>query len=255
MKSENKSLPRIDVLNFLSKYVGYQNWDDFVFHHQRETMAHLEVENISKGNRFFILIPLITIVIMAILYMIFQVISQREVLYKFSFYDAYTQENIISNKNELMLLSVEESPLHYYSDSTGQISFQTRHDRVTLVAKSPYYKTDTIKRILRKLETQHRIILQVDDYALMLHYFSTMKADKWQKRRRFLEELIHEKALFYEVISNQGNRGMLLYNKNEFIDKLTMPTGSLKHIEILETKFRDDKIALVRFRTNNTENE
>ena len=31
IKSKNESLPRIDILNLLSKYVGYANWDDFVF--------------------------------------------------------------------------------------------------------------------------------------------------------------------------------------------------------------------------------
>jgi len=30
IKSENRSLPRIDVLNLLSKYAGYANWNDFV---------------------------------------------------------------------------------------------------------------------------------------------------------------------------------------------------------------------------------
>lgn len=255
MKSENKSLPRIDVLNFLSKYVGYQNWDDFVFHHKDQEFIKTEKKSISKGNRFFIFVPLITVLLMAALYLIFQLISQRMVVYQFSFYDAYTQEIIYSDKNELILLCEEQSPLHYYSDSLGLIFIETNKEVVTLVARSPYYRSDTIHRILKKLEPDYKISLQVDDYALILHYFSTLNSDDWQKRRSYLEELIDESALFYQVISTQGKRGMLLYNKSEFIDKLTMPTGSLKHIEILETKFRNDKIALVRFRINQPSNE
>lgn len=250
MKSENKSLPRIDVLNFLSKYVGYKNWDDFVFHHKDQELIKTETKSISKGNKYFIFIPLITVLFMAGLYLIFQLISHREVIYQFSFYDTYTKEIIRSEKNELILLCEEESPLHYLGDSLGTIFIETNKDVVTLVARSPYYKPDTIHRILRKLEPAYKISLQVDDYALILHYFSTLNTDDWQKRRSYLEELIDESALFYQVISSQGKRGMLLYNKTEFIDKLTMPTGSLKHIEILETRFRDDKIALLRFRIN-----
>ncbi len=97
--------------------------------------------------------------------------------------------------------------------------------------------------------------MQVDDYALILHYFSTMNTEDWQKRRHYLEDIIDETALFYQVISEKGDRGILLYNKIEFIDKLTMPTGSLKHIDIIDTKFKKDKIVLVRFRIKNKKDE
>ena len=32
--SKNEKLPRIDMLNILSRYVGYKNWDDFTNHHK-----------------------------------------------------------------------------------------------------------------------------------------------------------------------------------------------------------------------------
>ena len=34
MKSDKSTLPRIDLLNLLSKYAGYSNWDDFIFQHK-----------------------------------------------------------------------------------------------------------------------------------------------------------------------------------------------------------------------------
>jgi len=42
--------------------------------------------------------------------------------------------------------------------------------------------------------------------------------------------------------------GMELYTKWEFINKLTMPANSLKHIEILDTRYIDDRIIMLRFR-------
>jgi hypothetical protein len=43
---------------------------------------------------------------------------------------------------------------------------------------------------------------------------------------------------------------MALYNKQEFIDKMTVPSGSLKNIEILSSQMRKNKIMVLRFRIN-----
>ncbi|NOR88008.1 MAG: hypothetical protein GQ527_10395, partial [Bacteroidales bacterium] len=52
----------------------------------------------------------------------------------------------------------------------------------------------------------------------------------------------------YQVFNDMNKYGMAIYNKTEFIDKLSMPTTSLKNIEILDIKFKNAKIAVVRFR-------
>jgi hypothetical protein len=57
------------------------------------------------------------------------------------------------------------------------------------------------------------------------------------------------------MIDKRNVVGTELYNKQEFIDKLTMPTGSLKHIEILDTKFRKNKIMILRFKINENSHE
>jgi len=46
---------------------------------------------------------------------------------------------------------------------------------------------------------------------------------------------------------------MELFTKWEFIDKMTMPSHSLKNIEILNTKYFGDKIVVLRFRITDTE--
>jgi hypothetical protein len=45
--------------------------------------------------------------------------------------------------------------------------------------------------------------------------------------------------------------GMEMYNKEEFIDKLTMPLNSLKNIEIIETIFDGNRIKELRFKQEN----
>jgi hypothetical protein len=99
-------------------------------------------------------------------------------------------------------------------------------------------------------EKDQKISLPPNDYALIIHYFSQMKVDDWQKRRNSLEKMIDDNAMIYQVLHEGNGPGMELYNKSEFIDKLTLPAGSLRNIEILDTKYKNDKIMVLRFRIN-----
>ncbi len=245
IKSQNESLPRIDILNLLSKYVGYANWDDFVFQN-RDKVASKKI--ITKGNRYFVLVPLILVSVMVILFSLFKLFSTQQ--YHFSFYDAHTHEAIISDQIEIKLLSENESPINYFADTVGNFFLKTDQSQIKMVVSAPYYKSDTIIRILKKFDREQKIGLHANDYALIIHYFSMMDVDDWQKRRNYLAEIFDETAIIYQVLNDADASGMELYNKEEFIDRLTMPTGSLKHIEILDTKFKDDKIMVLRFRIN-----
>jgi hypothetical protein len=58
MKGESESLPRIDVLNMLSQYSGYINWQDF----RHKKMGILpEVRKPSKPVNILLKIPLLMI--------------------------------------------------------------------------------------------------------------------------------------------------------------------------------------------------
>ena len=250
IKSENDSLPRIDILNLLSKYVGYANWDDFVFQNKDKVASK---KTITKGNRYFLIIPLMMVAVMVILFFLFKLFSTQQ--YQFSFYDAHTHEAIISDQIEIKLLSEKESPVIYFADTAGSFIMKTDLSEIKLVVSAPYYKPDTITRILRKFEKEQKIGLHANDYALIIHYFSRMNVDDWRKRRKYLGEIIDDDALIYQVMNDKKDLRMELYNKEEFIDKLTMPSSSLKHIEVLETKFKKDKIWVLRFRVNKEANE
>lgn len=245
IKSKNESLPRIDILNLLSKYVGYANWDDFVFQN-KDKVASKKI--VTKGNRYFVLVPLILASVMLILFSLFKLFSIQQ--YHFSFYDAHTHEAIISEQIEINLLSENESPINYFADTAGNFFLKTDQSQIKMVVSAPYYKSDTITRILKKFDREQKIGLHANDYALIIHYFSVMDVDDWQKRRNYLDEIFDETAIIYQVLNDADATGMELYNKEEFIDKLTMPTSSLKHIEILDTKFKNDKIMVLRFRIN-----
>lgn len=245
MKSRHSSLPRIDMLNLLSKYAGFANWDDFVFKNQEK----LPVKTIVKNpNLYFIIIPVITLVIVFVFYIIFKLFNTRE--YKFCFYDADTRESITNNKIEVRLLLEGESPVNFPCGPDGCFTLNTDKSKVKMVVTAQYYQTDTIIRILKKLDLNETVNLHANDYALMIHYFSMMKVDDWEKRKKHLESMFDDGAMIYQVFNDKEATGMALYNKQEFIDKMTMPSGSLKNIEILGSQFRDKKIMVLRFRIN-----
>ena len=245
MKSTNKTLPRIDVLNLLSKYAGYANWSDFIY--KNPELVPADSLPVGKNaNRYLILVPALVLIIVCAFYGLFRLFNTRE--YQFCFYDADTREPVTNVKIEVRLLLEGESPVINFSNNDGCFLLKTDKSRIKMVVSAPYYKTDTIVRIVKKLDQKEIVNLHANDYALMIHYFSQMKLDDWQKRRERLEEMFDDGAMIYQVFGDKNAIGTELFNKQEFIDKLTVPSGSLKNIEVLDTKFRKEKIMLLRFR-------
>lgn len=257
MKTGNEKLPRIDVLNLLSKYAEYADWNDFVFNHGGVTSRPV----FKSGNKYFILVPVMVFGVLGIFILINKLLSTRE--YTFCFYDTHTKDPITSTQfntgatdsmthaNGLIEVSIileNESPVSYLCGSDGCFTMKTDRSVIKMVVKSPYYRDDTIIRTLKKFNQQETIGLRPNEYALMLKYFSEMNVGEWEKRRARMDEMFADNALIYKVMNDKRGTGMELYSKWEFIDKMTMPVSSLKNIEILYTKYVGDRIAVLRFR-------
>jgi hypothetical protein len=248
MKSEKVTLPRVDILNLLSKYVGYSTWDEFKFKNsvpEIESVSSKTDISTKKANRYFLYIPILVIVILGVFFILFKLLSTRD--YVFRFYDADSKEPITNNIIEVSLLVENESPVNFLCRPDGSFQLKTDQRTVHLIVKSPYYQTDTIIRSLDKFNPKEIIKLRPNNYALMIHYFSQMNVKDWQKRRTQLDRMISDSAMIYQVF-NKGSAGLELFNKWEFIDKLTLPSRGLKGIEILDTKSRGERIYLIRFR-------
>lgn len=243
MKSDSESLPRIDVLNMLSQYAGYSNWKDF----RHKKMNTLPVEGKQKKPlSILIRIPLILISVMILLYIIISMINTQN--YKFTFIDSDTGEPVPDNNLHVEMFMENESPVSFLSDEKGIINIRTNKSHVNMVVKVPYYLTDTITRTLRKFNHDEQISLKADYYALMISYFSQSDVNSWEKRRKQLAGILSEDAIIYQFPDKNTGSGLALYNKEEFIDKLTMPSSGLQKIEILDCRYLDGKIAILRFR-------
>lgn len=237
-KNENKKLPRIDMLNILSKYCGYKNWDDFIQKNKIEGLKKLDSKKNKKRTYIFILVILIALFIVAFL----SIPSDNN--FEFCFVDEDKNSSITETPLNITLLQQNESPLHLKTDSLGCFSYKTKEQYIHFIVDSPYHKTDTIYRSIEKNE--NRIVkLKTDDYALMLHFYSNGNKDDWLKRRSQLDKLFDEKVIIYRVFKN--NIGVELYSKDDFINQLTIPTSTLKNIQILDKVYKNEKIVKLKF--------
>jgi hypothetical protein len=169
----------------------------------------------------------------------------KETQYEFCFVDNYSKTPIEHTALDIQVLHKNESPQYFKTDSLGCFKGKATGSLIKFVVSSPYHKSDTITRILNG-NRYEQLPLYTDDYALMLDYYSNGKVNEYKKRRNELQKLINDDAIIMEVLPH--SIGVTLYDKADFINKLTTPTSSLKRLEIIETKYQNDQITKLKFR-------
>ncbi|KAB8154047.1 hypothetical protein EZY14_006320 [Kordia sp. TARA_039_SRF] len=242
MKNDAEKLPRIDMLNLLSTYVGFENWNDFVM--KSEVEAELEVEPKTKASsRKFSKLLWLVLLLPLLAFAIYSMYPTKNT-FTFCFTDADQRKAITKIPLDIEVIRANESSLYFKSDSLGCFSYTTSEKELKFVVKSPYHKTDTIVRHINS--SSHKTVqLQTDDYALMLLYYANGNTDDWQKRRAQLNELIADNAQIYRVFTN--TIGIEMYSKKEFINLLTIPTSSLKKMQVLDKIYANEKIVKLKF--------
>ena len=247
LKNENnEKLPRIDVLNMLSQYVGFKDWQAFMHEHELpqdhnpKLIRHLTSirQNLTPWAVGLLAVGLV------LLGTFWAASAPPD--YLICFIDADNNKAIERNQVEVLILKENQTPARFELDENGCLSLLTDDQMMTFIVRGAYYRDDTIVRQVSSDLRHETISLKTDDYALMIHYFSNAKVEDWHKRRSQLDEIFAEDARIFQVLSGT-QRGMEMYNKQGFIDKLTMPIQSLKNIEVLETVYRDEQIVNLRF--------
>jgi len=259
IKSVNEDkLPRTDVLDLLSQYAGYSNWNDFVCK-KRETGIGKEenketiiIESkqpepaTSKANKR--LMPVILAISVIVLLTMIWAMARKgdEVTCRFCFTDADVGTVIKNGKIGITLLHEQESPQEFTGNDSGCVNIRSKPGKVTFIVHAQYYRPDTIIRTITEGFNPETVQLKPDDYALMISIFSRSKVEDWNLRRQQLQGMFTDDARIFQVYPSD-KRGMEMYNKEEFIGKLTMPITSLKNIEVIETLYNNGKISALRF--------
>ncbi|WP_298759031.1 hypothetical protein [uncultured Psychroserpens sp.] len=230
-KNEASKLPRIDMLNLLSNYTGFENWNAF-------KSAHSSEEKNKKKRAF--LWPVIFIPIAIIFFVTMN--SKNE--FRFCFVDNLSNTAITNIPIDIKVIQEEQSPLYFKTDSLGCFDFKTKEDRIRFVVSSPYHKTDTIIRSINA-NSNNMVKLNSDDYALILKYYTNGNVKDWSKHKQKLEQLINDDAQIYRLYDN--NIGVEIYSKADFVRLLTIPTTTLKKIKILDKSYQNDQIMTLKF--------
>ncbi|MGI9525669.1 MAG: hypothetical protein ACR2MS_01005 [Weeksellaceae bacterium] len=255
-KNEVTKLPRIDMLNLLSVYAGYQNFADFKERNSiseeistdqiEENSAHSVLEESVKTSTPFhkklIFISVGILIILGTLYFILGLNKPRLNTYSFCFVE---NSNHQAPKTPLRvtLLLENESPLELKTDLNGCFHYTTEAKEIKFVVQSPFHEPDTIVRHIKNLNNE-TISLRSNDYALMLQYYTSSNVQDWKRKRERLENIVADKATIYRVYPQNG---IALYNKKEFINQLTIPTEQLQHIQILEIEYNHNQIVKLKF--------
>lgn len=262
IKSPALKLPRIDMLNMLSEYAGYKNWNDFLginnfslnnnlsSSESNESKTELqepanEKKSTTKSKTAIkwsrVIFWLSAICVFGILIKVFTSNTHK---YTCCFVDI-DGHTPIKSKIRVTVLMEGESPVYSESNTNGCLELQEQNDKIKFVINTPYFHPDTFARILNKEIMEEKIQLKTDDYAIMIHYFSKSNIKDWAKRRLQLNDMISDNAKIFQVYRSED--GMELYNKKEFIDKLTIPLKSLRTVEILDIKYSGIRISELRF--------
>jgi len=230
IKNTPEKLPRIDILNLLSKYVGEENWNTF----QANNIAQ------NRTNKYRILF-LGLLILSVVIYAVTSLNSKNT--FEFCFIDAVKNEPISSIPLDIIIIKSNESPLYYKTDSLGCFSYTTKDEQVKFVIQSPYHKTDTITRNINTKNNTVRV--RPDDYALMMYYYANTNIKDWKNHSNQLNNLIDDNAKIYRLFRNKHT--VEVYSKQEFINMLTIPTERLKRTEILKKTIKNGKIVTLKF--------
>src|SRR5690606_27415323 len=112
--------------------------------------------------------------------------------------------------------------------------------------ESPFYKKKEVEVAKSSSETQI-LLMQPDDYALMLKVFMQSDIKDWQTRKEQLQKILADDLEV--IVMLQNNLGAEYYNKKEFSEKLVIPPSTIKKMRILEIKNNSEyKIQFIRIK-------
>ena len=230
----NDKLPRKDMLDILSQLVGYSGWDEYVFKWKQEVVPNA----VQPKRNYNVVFSLGFIGLFLIGFFSYRYLNREEVQ-TIEVKNAFTEEQI--NSEEVKAVMIEnnvETPIEIV-DSKIQI---TTKDSAKIVLKSPYYKDKTI--VVGK-ENSNTISLQPDDYAMMLKGFMKSDIKDWETRKEQLQKILADDLEVLVMLKN--DLGIEYFNKQEFSEKLIVPSVALKRMKVIDIQSNDkDEIKFIR---------
>lgn len=228
----NTKIPRKDMLDILSKFVGLSGWGELV----AAGITNFEKKKPSKVPYYWAggIIVLALAFCMCTYYLLFGRAtgsSKRTIEIK----NEFTNKKVKSE--DVKVFKIQDTTKQLLAVKDGKVQIENSPDKdykVEIV--SPFYK----KKVLNIVATpdEDTVIAQVDlkpdDYAMMLKAFMLSDIKDWKTRKVQLAKIL---AKDLEVlIMLREDLGAEYFNKEEFSQKLIVPTSALKEMKIIEIK-------------------
>lgn len=243
-------LPREDVLDLFAKMVGSESWRDFVANNKPVVATPVFVSAATPPvthKRFpayyWILLVGIGILITsaAVYKSAFAADAHAKIKVSVCFKDAFTQRAIQKTHLTLRPIATQAQPQTVIvSDSMGCMHWESEKGTFQYVVQSPYYQADTLTIEVKKGMGTKDIFLNPDDYAMIIRYFSEGKMEDYDRQVKKLSAIFADEAEIVQIEEETGYI-MEIFNKEEFILKLSAPFSSLKHIEVTQTSYNKQK--------------
>lgn len=232
----NEKLPRKDMLDILSQWVGYSGWDEYVFKHKAtETTTTPKAKNSTKRRMFWIGGAIILGIAIW-----FYAVNGSNTTQTIEVKNAFTNAPIDSEEVKAVVVENEvETPVTIVD---SKLQLPSEKDSATIVLKSPYYKDKTI--VVHK-EANAPIVLQPDDYPMMLKGFMKSDIKDWQTRKEQLQMILADDLEV--IVLLKDNLGAEYFNKQEFSERLIVPSVALKKMKVVDIQSNaDNKIHFIR---------
>ena len=231
----NQKLPRKDMLDILSVYVGKSGWDEFVFNGNIKENNN----NVKLGFSKKLVIWVLFFGVLIAGFFILKFASKEEQILEFK--NSFTKDSIA--KEEVKAYVVEDA-VEKQIDIQSPILNLKKETKI--VIKSPLYIPKEITILPN--EPVARVELNPNDYAMMLKAFMKSDIKDWQTRKVQLQKILSDNLEVMVMLPN--NLGAEYFNKQEFSQKVILPTASLKKLKIVELKQENNnKISFLRLTT------
>jgi len=234
--SENKKLPRKDMLNILAEFSGYKSWEEFCYLAEEKKPITEKVK--TTNNKKLVWILLFSSAIIFVLVWILKPKNEVEKYQQIEIKDEFTKQKV--NTEELKVTKIEEDKKENVTLNKDKIELKNTTESTKVKIESPFYED---KEVILKNAGKTSIYIKPNDYAMVLKAF--MKADikDWQTRKKQLNAILAEDLEVIMMLKN--NLGAEIFNKEEFSQKLIIPTSFLKTLEIIEVE--NDSLKKIKF--------
>ncbi len=239
--ADNEKLPRKDMLDILSVYCRFDSWNAFAY----TTKAIVPVETQKPVKRGWIVL-LVFASISGSAFFLWKWNQPKETFgehkqEKVKVKDFYTQEEITDSTIQLFVKEKDQLKQLKISD----IPTTVVENESEIVVESPFY-SEAIVEVKEKAKT---IVLKPDDHAMMLKAFMQSDIKDWETRKTQLNAILS--ADLEVLIHLQNGLGIEYMNKEEFTQKLTIPTQAIKRWQVLSLEQDNAKrITKIRIKQN-----